>query len=77
MVSIGWRAISWSGFDREHRRVGGPRCRARGPSFSQNFDFAAARYTATAQKRSAAATLNGTPHAWLDGLKAVNPIHHY
>jgi hypothetical protein len=44
------------------------------------FDFAAARYTGNQEQISnlRTSTLNGTPHAWLDGLKAVNPeAYHY
>ena len=52
----------------EHLRVGVP------------FDFASHRYTGSAEQLGAvrAATLNGTPLAWIDGVKAVNPeAYHY
>lgn len=44
------------------------------------FDFSTMRYAGSPAQISVlrAATLNGTPHAWLDGLKAVNPeAYHY
>lgn len=46
----------------------------------RTFDFATARYTGSAEQIAAlqAATLNGRPHSWIDGLKAVNPeAFHY
>ena len=43
------------------------------------FDFAATRYTGSAAQLAAikTASLNGRPHAWIDGLKAVNPEAYY
>jgi hypothetical protein len=44
------------------------------------FDFATARYTGSAAQINAlrSASLNGRPHSWIDGLKAVNPeAYHY
>ena len=74
--------FTWSGFDREHRRTLAARAAVLAAHLrsGQNFDFAAARYTGNPAQIAAlrAATLNGTPHAWLDGLKAVNPeAYHY
>ena len=46
----------------------------------RSYDFAAARYTGSPEQITAmrSATLNGTPHAWLDRLKAANPeAYHY
>ncbi len=43
------------------------------------FDFATMRYAGTAGQIEAlrAVTLNGTPLAWIDGVKAVNPEAYY
>jgi len=46
----------------------------------RSYDFATARYTGSPEQIAAmrSATLNGTPHAWLDRLKAANPeAYHY
>lgn len=46
----------------------------------RDYDFTTMRYTGSPGQIAAlrAATLNGTPYAWLDGLKAVNPeAYHY
>lgn len=74
--------LTWSGFGRENRRTLAARAAALAAHLrsGQNFDFATARYTGTQDQIAAlrAATLNGTPHAWLDSLKAVNPeAYHY
>ena len=41
----------------------------------RHLDFAQLRYTGGTDQVAAlrVATFNGTPHAWLDGVKAVNP----
>lgn len=43
------------------------------------FDFGAMRYTGSTAQLDAlrVATLNGTPLAWIDGVKAVNPEAYY
>jgi predicted nucleotidyltransferase component of viral defense system len=43
------------------------------------FDFAAHRYTNSPEQLEAlrTATLNGTPLAWIDGVRAVNPEAYY
>lgn len=43
------------------------------------FDFASARYTRSAEQLDSlrAATLNGTPLAWIDGVKAANDEAYY
>ena len=46
----------------------------------RSFDFMAQRYTGSEGQLShlKSASLNGRPHAWLDGLKAINPeAFHY
>jgi hypothetical protein len=50
-----------------HLRVGVP------------FDFAAHRYSGSAEQNAAlmATTLNGTPLAWIEGVRAVNPEAYY
>lgn len=74
--------LTWSGFGREHRRTMAARAAVLAAHLraGRNFDFATARYTGRPEQITAlrAATLNGTPHAWLDSLKAVNPeAYHY
>ena len=43
------------------------------------FDFGSTRYTGSAEQIQSvrAVTLNGTPLAWIDGVKAVNPEAYY
>jgi hypothetical protein len=74
--------LTWAGFGREHRHTLAARAAVLAAHLraGRNFDFATARYTGSAGQIAAlrAATLNGTPNAWLDGLKAVNPeAFHY
>lgn len=74
--------LTWAGFGREHRRTLAARAAVLAAHLRARrvFDFATARYTGSAEQIAAlrAATLNGTPHAWLDGLKQVNPeAYHY
>lgn len=74
--------LTWPEFGREHRRTLAARAAVLAAHLraGRSLDFAAVRYTGSpeqiAQLRTA--TLNGTPHAWLDSLKAVNPeAYHY
>lgn len=49
-------------------------------SAGEHFDFAAYRYTGSAEQIEAlrAASLNGRPLSWIDGIRAVNPeAYHY
>lgn len=74
--------LTWPDFGREHRRTLASRAAVLAAHLrtGRTFDFAAARYTGSPEQIAIlrAATLNGTPHAWLDGLKAVNPeAYHY
>ncbi|MEY2880362.1 MAG: hypothetical protein RLZZ15_2742 [Verrucomicrobiota bacterium] len=73
--------LTWSGFGREHRRTLAARAAVLSAHLraGRSFDFAVARYTGSPGQIAAlrGATLNGTPHAWLDGLKAVNPEAYY
>jgi hypothetical protein len=74
--------LTWAGFGREHRRTLAARAAVVVAHLraGENFDFAISRYTDSSEQIAAlrAATLNGTPYAWLDGLKAVNPeAYHY
>jgi hypothetical protein len=74
--------LTWAGFGREHRRTLAARAAVLAAHLrsGQAFDFAAARYTGSPAQIDTlrAASFNGTPYAWLDGLKAVNPeAFHY
>lgn len=74
--------LTWPDFGREHRRTLAAKAAVLAAHLraGRNFDFATARYTGNPEQVAAlrAATLNGTPHAWLDGLKGVNPeAYHY
>jgi hypothetical protein len=74
--------LTWSGFAREHRRTLAARAAVLAAHLraGRNFDFATARYTGSPKQTATlrAASLNGTPHAWLDSLKVVNPeAYHY
>ena len=74
--------LTWAGFGREHRRTLAAKAVVLAAHLraGRNFDFATRRYTGSPEQIATlrAATLNGTSHAWLDGLKAVNPeAYHY
>lgn len=74
--------LTWPEFGREHRRTLAARAAVLAAHLraGKNFDFAAARYAGSAEQIAGlrGATFNGTPHAWLDGLKQVNPeAYHY
>lgn len=74
--------LTWRGFGHEHRRALAAKAAVLAAHLraGRTFDFAAARYTGSREQIATlrAATFNGTPHAWLDGLKAVNPeAFHY
>lgn len=74
--------LTWPRFGDDDRRILAARAAVLAAHLraGQNFDFATARYTGSPEQIAAlrAATLNGTPYAWLDNLKAVNPeAYHY
>lgn len=74
--------LTWPDFGREHRRTLAAKAAVLAAHLraGRHFDFATGRYTGSPEQIATlrAATLNGTPHAWLDGLKAVNPeAFHY
>ncbi|MFA5266297.1 MAG: nucleotidyl transferase AbiEii/AbiGii toxin family protein [Opitutaceae bacterium] len=73
--------LTWPEFGREHRRTLAARAAVL-VAFLQSgrhLDFAAMRYTGSVEQIATLRTdtLNGTPYAWLDGLKAVNPEAYY
>lgn len=65
--------------DREGRRTMAARAAVLATFLREgrDFDFAAMRYDRAQLAGLKGATLNGTAHAWLDGVKAVNPEAYY
>ena len=73
--------ITWPEFGREHRRTLAARAAVLVTHLrdGRDFDFSGKRYVGSSEQIEGLrpATLNGTQHAWLDGVKAVNPEAYY
>jgi hypothetical protein len=76
--------VTWPAFNRgrEFRRTVAARAAVLASHLRAHrpFDFARSRFTGSPEQLAAlrAGSLNGTPHAWIDRVKAVNPeAYHY